>query len=158
MFMTHMIWKCISSHIIAPAQANTGAATAAHVMLIRSCSQESSTGTGWKTRPFPGNAQGQKLLLLSDAPMYAECMSAKWRACLVLSVQLHCHCQLKHVFHCVDTHDKLQKKLWLLILYFCIPAFGAGKIQLSLIKGLCLWMLVRYAAFLLHMHRWCVIE
>lgn len=68
---------------------------------------------------------------------YAECMSAEWRACLVLSVQLCCHCQLKHVFPSVDMHDKLQKKLWLLILSAFIPALSAGKMQLSLMKGLC---------------------
>lgn len=147
MLITHMNWKCFSSHTIVPAQAKIGAMTAAHVVLIRSWSLESSTGAGWEVRPFPGNAQGQKLLLLSGAPTYAECMSAKWRACLVLSVQLHCHWQLKHVFHCVDMHDKLQKKLWLLILSFCIPAFRGRKIQLSLMKGLHSGMLVRYVMF-----------
>ena len=66
MLITHMNLKCFSSHTIVPAQAKTGAATAAHVVLIRSWSLKSSTGAGREARPFPGNAQGQKLLLLSS--------------------------------------------------------------------------------------------
>lgn len=45
--------------------AKTGAATAALVVLIRSPSLERSTGAEQEAHSFPGNAQGQKLLLLS---------------------------------------------------------------------------------------------
>lgn len=55
--------------------------------------------------------------------------------------------QLKHVFHCVDMHDKSQKEPWLLILSSCIPAFSGCKTQLSLMKGLHSSRLVRFAVF-----------
>lgn len=130
-----MNWKCFSSQTGAAARAKPGAVAAADVVLIRNWSLESSTGAGWGTHPLAGNAQGQTLLELSSALTYAACMSAKWRACLVLSIQLRCHWQLKDVSRCVDTHDKLQKKLWLLIPSSCIPAISNNKIQLSPMKG-----------------------
>lgn len=90
-----------------------------------------------RSTSLPWKCSRREIASAECALTYPECMSAEWRACLTLSVQLCCHYQLKHVFPCVDMHDKLQKKLWLTILSSCIPAFGAGKMQLSLMKGLC---------------------
>lgn len=71
--------------------AKTGAATAALVVLIRSQSLERSTGAEQEAHPFPGNAQGQKLFLLS----------VLWRVlCACQQSEGHVSCYL---FNCTVT-------------------------------------------------------